>query len=117
MEDETRKHLYDIQESAFWIFAFVSGKSFDDYRRDELLRSGVERKFEIIGEALNRIKRDDPTALENIREQRSIVSFRNILAHGYDTIDDRIVWGIIEEELTDLLQDVEQLLGEAKGLL
>lgn len=94
----------------------MRGKSLDDYRRDELLRSGVERKFEIIGEALNRIKRDDPNVLDKIHEQRSIISFRNILAHGYDTIDDLIVWGIIEEELSNLLQDVEQLLGEAKGL-
>jgi uncharacterized protein with HEPN domain len=35
-----------------------------------------------------------------------------ILAHGYDTIDDRIVWGIIEENLANLLADVEELLGK-----
>jgi uncharacterized protein with HEPN domain len=112
MADEIPKHLYDIQDAASWIFEFVRGKSFDDYRSDELLRSGVERKFEVIGEALNRLKRDDSAVLEHIREQRSIVSFRNILAHGYDTIDDRIVWSIIEEELTDLLDDVEKLIAE-----
>ena len=49
--------------------------------------------------------------LEKLRDHRSIVSFRNILAHGYDSIDDRIVWGIIEEDLGNLLQDVEGLLG------
>ncbi len=113
MENDILKHLYDVQEAASLIFQFVSDKSFDDYKRDDLLRSGVERKFEIIGEALNRIKRDDPAILEQIREQRSIVSFRNILAHGYDTIDDRIVWGIIEEGLGHLLEDVAELIGEA----
>ena len=40
------------------------------------------------------------------------MSFRHILAHGYDTIDDRVVWGIIEEDLDNLLKDVEGLLGE-----
>jgi uncharacterized protein with HEPN domain len=111
MKDEILKLLHDIREAALAIFQFVSGKTFDDYGQDELLRSGVERKFEIIGEALNRIRTEDPIILEKLREHRSIVSFRNILAHGYDNIDDRIVWGIIEEDLGNLLEDVEELLG------
>lgn len=112
MRDEILKHLYDIKEAALAIFRFVRGKTFEDYEQDELLRSGVERKFEIIGEALNRIRKDDPTMLGKIRENRNIMSFRNILAHGYDSIDDGIVWGIIEEDLVDLLEDVEKLIGE-----
>ena len=112
MEDEILKHLHDLREAAWAITRFVRDKSFDDYTEDELLRSGVERKFEIIGEALNRINRIDPDILARIREYRSIVSFRNLLAHGYDTIDDRIVWGIIEEDLGHLLEDVERLIDE-----
>ncbi len=112
MEDELLKHLYDVREAAATILRFVQGKTFDDYEQDELLRSGVERKFEIIGEALNRIRKDDPTVLDKIREHRSIVSFRNILIHGYDSIDNRIVWGIVEDSLGNLLEDVEQLLEE-----
>jgi uncharacterized protein with HEPN domain len=112
MEDERLKHLYDIREAAAAILRFVSGKTLNDYEQDELLQSGVERKFEIIGEALNRIGRDNPTILSRIREHRTIVSFRNILAHGYDSIDNRIVWGIIEEDLDKLLEDVERILAE-----
>jgi uncharacterized protein with HEPN domain len=112
MEDECLKHLYDIREAAVTILRFVRGKTFHDYEQDELLRSGVERKFEIIGEALNRIGRDHPSILDRIREHRTIVSFRNILVHGYDSIDNRIVWGIIEEDLGKLLEDVERLLVE-----
>jgi uncharacterized protein with HEPN domain len=112
MEDDLRKYFYDIKEAAAAILRFVRGKTFDDYERDELLRSGVERKFQIIGEALNRVSRDNPTVLDTIREHRNIVSFRNILAHGYDSIDNRIVWGIIEEDLGKLLEDVERLLAE-----
>ncbi|HEY4760978.1 MAG TPA: HepT-like ribonuclease domain-containing protein [Thermoguttaceae bacterium] len=97
MKDDILKLLYDIKEAALAIFQFVRGKSFDDYKRDELLRSGVERKFEIIGEALNKIRSENPIILEKIREYRSIVSFRNILAHGYDSIDNRIVWRIKRE--------------------
>ncbi|MFO7901732.1 MAG: HepT-like ribonuclease domain-containing protein [Pirellulaceae bacterium] len=112
MEDDLLKHLFDIKEAASAILRFARGKTFDDYEQDELLRSGVERKFEIIGEALNRIRRDNATLLNMIREHRNIVSFRDILAHGYDSIDDRIVWGIIEEDLGKLLEDVERLIEE-----
>ena len=80
MENELLKHLFDIREAASAIFRFVHGKKFEDYKQDELLRSGVERKFEIIGEALNRIKDDDPAMLDKVRDHRNIVSFRNILA-------------------------------------
>jgi len=111
MKDELLKHLFEIREAALAIFGFVKDKTFEDYERDELLRSGVERKFEIIGEALNRIKSQDPLLLDKVRHHRNIVSFRNILAHGYDSIDSRIVWGIIEEDLGHLLEDVQKLIG------
>ena len=110
MKDEILKYLYDIREAASAIVRFVEGKTFEAYTGDELIRSGVERKFEIVGEALNRLKTADPNLVEEIREHRSIVSFRNILAHGYDTIEDRIVWGIIQEDLNDLLVDVNRLI-------
>jgi uncharacterized protein with HEPN domain len=112
MEDDLLKYLYDIKEAAVAILRFVRGKTFEDYEQDELLRSGVERKFVIIGEALNRISRGNPTVLAKILEHRNIVSFRNILAHGYDGIDHRIVWGIIAEGLGKLLEDIERWLAE-----
>ncbi len=110
MKDEIRKHLHDIREAALAIKRFVPRRSLEDYQADELLRSGVERKFEIIGEALNRLARDAPEVLQRIRDHRDIISFRNILAHGYDNVDELIVWGIIEEDLERLLEDVNELL-------
>ena len=92
MEDDLLKHLYDIKEAASAICRFVRGKTFEDYGQDELLRSAVERKFEIIGEALNRISRSNPALLERIREHRNIVSFRNILAHGYNIVFQIMFW-------------------------
>jgi uncharacterized protein with HEPN domain len=112
MEAEVLKYLRDIQDAASAIRRFVCGRNFQEYSQDELLRSGVERKFEIIGEALNRIKQCAPGALHKIREHRSIISLRNILIHGYDTIDDRIVWGVIQEDLDNLLEDVIRLMRE-----
>ena len=110
MKSETLAHLHDIRQAGQAVAAFVAGRTFDDYRTDELLRSGVERKFEIMGEALNRIARDDPAVLERVRDHRDIISFRNILVHGYDSIDDRIVWDTIETDLGRLIADVDRLL-------
>lgn len=110
MKNETLAHLHDILHAGRMLKDFIAGHTFEDYTSDELLRSGVERKFEIMGEALNRIKRDDPEILSQIRDCRDIISFRNILIHGYDTLDDRIVWGVIEEDLDNLIEDVETLL-------
>ena len=112
MRDEILKHLYDVKDSALAIKKFTDGKTFNDYNENALLQSGVERKFEIIGEALNRIKKDEPEILDRIREYRSIISFRNILAHGYNGISNRVVWGIIEEDIENLIEDVNILIND-----
>ena len=59
---------------------------------------------------VNRIKRDDPQFLKNIRKYRDIISFRTILIHGYNNIDDMVVWGIIQEDLDDLIDDIGRYL-------
>lgn len=112
MKSDIRAYLHDILEAGRAIKKFIAEHTLEDYASDEMLRSAVERKFEIMGEALNRIRRDEPGLLSRVRDYRDIISFRNILIHGYDAIDDRIVWGVIEEDLDVLLKDIEQLLRE-----
>ena len=102
--------LEDILRSAEAIQRFVSGRTFEEFVNDELFRSAVERKFEIIGEALVRIRRVDVDLLGVIRGHREIVAFRNILVHGYDTVDEQIVWSVISNDLPLLLEDVRALL-------
>ncbi len=110
MKNEVREYLEDILREASDIKEFTSGVNLEQYSMDRLMKAGVERKFEIIGEALKRIKNIDEESLEKIREYRSIVSFRNILAHGYDVVEDKVVWGIIESDLDMLVVDVKYLL-------
>lgn len=114
MKDECFANLHDILRAGNAIKEFVLGMTFKEYKSDELLRSAVERKFEIMGEAICRIRRDDPEVLLKIRNNREIISFRNILVHGYDTIDDRIVWDVIEKDIDNLIEDVGKLLPEKK---
>lgn len=109
MRRETKKLLFDIQEAGQAIQRFVREKDFAGYQSDDMLRSAVERKFEIIGEALNRLRDVDEESLEQIADYRKIIGFRNVLAHGYDAVSDEIVWEIVVHSLPILMQDVARL--------
>ena len=105
-----RNIFFDIAEACDLIAQFTSGKTFADYQNDPLLRSGVERQFEIIGEALCQAIRHDPGVAEQISNTSRIISFRNRLIHGYATISDEVVWGILETNLPVLNREVKDLL-------
>jgi len=75
---------------------------------DKMLRRAVEREFEIIGEALNRIEKIDGNI--SINGKRQIIGLHNRVIHGYDKIDDEIIWGIIVRHLPVLKNDVEKLI-------
>jgi len=109
---EPKKYLYDIQEAASRIVDFTSGKTLDDYRGNAMLRSAVERQFEIIGEALAQLAKLDGKIVARISEHRRIIAFRNILIHGYADIDERLVWDIVQAKLPVLRQEIERLLNE-----
>jgi len=77
-----------------------------------MLRRAVEREFEIIGEGLKRLRDAEPDILETITAAHAIIGFRNRLAHGYDTIDDAIVWGIVQGHIPKLINDLRTYLLE-----
>ncbi len=112
MQLEAKKYLYDIKRAADLIESFSAGKSFGDYSADVLLRSGIERQFEIVGEAVSALARVDSELTSKIPEYRGMIAFRNLLIHGYATVDDRIVWGMIESKLSALRAAVQVLLAE-----
>ena len=107
---EINKYLFDIAEACDLIEQFTRGKTFDDYQQDPLLRSGVERQFEIIGEALNRAIQNNPSLGNLISNSSRIISFRNRLIHGYATIANEVVWGVIETNLPVLSREIRELL-------
>jgi uncharacterized protein with HEPN domain len=109
---EIRKYLFDILQACNLLKQFTAGKSFDDYTADPMLRSAVERQFEIIGEALNHALQLDPSLEAQISSTRRIIAFRNRLIHGYASIAGEVVWGVLETNLATLYQEVEILLKE-----
>ncbi len=92
--------------------AATEDKTLADYSGDRLLRQAVERNLEIVGEAVGRLRRDDPDTVSHLSEHERIVAFRNILIHGYDLVDDELVWDTIQTKLPLLLAEVENLLRE-----
>jgi uncharacterized protein with HEPN domain len=109
---DPRKYLFDIIQACERLVQFTAGKCLADYSTDALLRSAVERQFEIIGEALTQALRVDPSLSARISDTRRIIAFRNRLIHGYDSLADDIVWGVLETNLTVLRREVQLLLDE-----
>jgi uncharacterized protein with HEPN domain len=110
MRLESKKLLEDVRQATRLIRDFTAGVTFDQYAQSDLIRSGVERQFIIIGEALGRLTRDDATASAALGETKRIIAFRNILVHGYDVMDHRVVWDIIESHLPTLAERVATAL-------
>jgi len=110
MKLESNKYLYDIKTAADKLGRFIQGKNLLEYQSDDLLKSAVERQFEIIGEALNQLIKSNPDMRESFPDAREIIAFRNLLIHGYAEVDDQLVWNIAETRLPRLLEKVNTLL-------
>ena len=109
MELEIKKYLFDIQESISSIEQYLGDKrDFNIYTSDKMLRRAIEREFEIIGEAMNRIDKLDSTI--SISSKIQIIGMRNRVIHGYDKIDDALIWGTIVRHLPRLKEEITQLL-------
>jgi|SRR3989337_1443782 len=109
MKDEIKKLLSDINEAADSIFVYIGEKrNFVEYNKNKMLRRAVEREFEIIGEAMNKILKFDPEF--KIKNARRIIDLRNLVIHGYEQVDNAIIWGIISRDLPELKHEVMKLL-------
>ncbi|MDR0864001.1 MAG: DUF86 domain-containing protein [Candidatus Symbiothrix sp.] len=112
MDIEVKKYIYDIQESIHSIENYLDGKrDFNIYMGNKMLRRAIEREFEIIGEALNKIDKITPNI--QISSKQQIIGMRNRVIHGYDKIDDVIIWGTIVRHLPILREEINTLLNSS----
>ncbi len=100
---------HDILTAIVEIEGFVKPKCLADLCSDRALQLILEREFEIIGEALCRLRSIDPEAFSGIPNGSHIIGMRNILAHGYDRVDYEILWDAAALELDSLRAAVETL--------
>lgn len=112
MDNDIKVWLYDILNAIMEIESFFDDvpKIFSVYQNDLRTKRAVERNIEIIGEALNRILKRDETIL--ITNARKIVDTRNRIIHGYDSVSDDVIWGIVIKHLPILQNEIRIMLGE-----
>ena len=109
MQREISQSLLDALNACQAIREFTQGQTFDQYRENKLLRSGVERQFEIMGEAFNRIDVINATFRERLPEMGAVIGMRNRIIHGYDSVDDSIIWDAVQRHVPRLTVWLENL--------
>ena len=112
MDRDGRSYLWDMREAADAIVSFTAGIDSSGFAESALVRAAVERKFEIIGEALSQLAKRDPALARRVPDFRDIISFRNLLIHGYTVVNQDEVWNAVQKSLPRLRAVIGDLLEE-----
>lgn len=112
MDEYIAVYLYDIKKAIDEVESYFAGypMRYDVFEKDYLRRSAVERKAEIMGEAINRIlkiQRDFP-----LPNAKAVIDTRNRIIHGYDSVKPEFLWGLVVRHIPELKKDVERLLAQ-----
>lgn len=109
------KHLQDVLDAINELESFFVGfpRRFDLFEKDGLRICAVERKTEIMGEAINRIRKRDPEF--EIPNAREIINTRNRIIHGYDSVETEFLWGLVIRHIPELKKDIEKLIAECEN--
>jgi uncharacterized protein with HEPN domain len=102
-------YLQDILDAAQAINDFSDGLELQSFGANDLVRSAVERKFEIIGEALRQASQFFPGSVDSVPDLKDAVNQRNRIAHGYFEINPSVLWRTKEDDLAALVAEVERL--------
>ena len=110
MNEKVLKWLYDIKGAISEIEGYFDElpKDFSKYKSNIILKRAVERDLEIIGEAVNRIVKENPDV--NIRNAKKIIGLRNQIIHAYDNISDENIWSIINKHIPRLKLEIDSLI-------
>lgn len=112
MDSKVKAWLFDIDNAIAEINFFLEGraKNFFEYQQNLILKRAIERELEIIGEAMNRVIKSDPSLVNEITDAKDIIGLRNQVLHAYDNISDENIWAIVSNHLPLLKSEVSNLL-------
>ncbi len=110
MTDKVPKWLVDAISAIETAQEFIGGVSLSDYTADKMRRSAVERQLEILGEACARLAKYEPQLAQAIPTLKLAIDVRNRVIHGYDTVDDEIIYFTVTQDLNDLAASLKELL-------
>ncbi len=109
MRHKSLKYILDIESVIAEIeeIKIRTKNNFDEYRSDFLMKRATERDLEIIGEAIRKLIEVNPNI--QIGNSQKIIGLRNLISHAYDSVDDELIWGIIQKNIPDLKIEIELL--------
>jgi len=112
MTERQLKLLYDIKIAIDEIDSYfeTEAKTYANYKAKSLLKRAVERNLEIIGEAMNRLLKENPEF--TIENAVKIIGLRNQIIHGYDSVSDENIWGIVTLHLPKLKSEINSLINK-----
>ena len=112
MDRHLKAHLYDIGTAIDEVYSFFEQvpMRFDEYQRNLMLRRAIERNIGIIGEATNKVLKDNPNIA--ISHAKAIIATRNRVIHDYAAVTDDVMWKIVINDLPKLKEEVSSLLSE-----
>ncbi len=114
MRPESAAALYDMSVAAERIEEATIGLEFGMYESTWIVQSAVERQLGILGEALVRIRDLEPPLFRRFPEAEKVVGLRNLIIHGYDAIDPKVIWAIVQERLPAMRELLRELMAEAE---
>ena len=106
---DDRLLLLDMLESAEKIQRYTANLNFEEFLENEMVLDAVARNFEIIGEAANRISTDFKNSHLQIEWTR-MTGLRNRIIHDYFGIDHEIMWTIIQDNISPLIDNIKNVL-------
>lgn len=113
MRPTSKAHLWDAHQACLAISTFVEGIGEEGFQSNLLVQSAVERQLEILGEALNRLRRTDAATAEQVPDLDRIIGMRNIIAHEYGVVDHAIIWAVVDTRVASLVDVHAHLLEKA----
>jgi uncharacterized protein with HEPN domain len=109
MQPKVLKYILDIESVIQEIEAIKAktNNNFKSFQSDIILQRAVERDLEIIGEAIRKIIEIDPTI--KITSAKNIIGLRNIISHAYDSVEPEMIWGIIQNNIPVLSDEINTI--------
>ena len=109
MNPKALKYILDIESiiSELELIKSRVENNFNLFEKDFIIKRASERDLEIIGEAINKLIKLEPTI--HISGTKNIIGLRNLIIHSYDSVEDEIIWGIIQKDIPILKAEIEQL--------
>ena len=110
MNDRAIQRLLDARDACETILRFTKDKTFTSYDGDLQLQLATERLLAIVGEACNQAVKEHPELASQIPDLQGIIGMRSRIIHGYELVDDEVVWETVQSNIPDLFETLTRLI-------